>query len=99
MLAGSGFGDDKIYGYMIMAINPEMMLPLDDYKRHLSEALARIKAAPRQPGVDEIRLPGERSQRERARLMREGLTIDTKIYNTLVAARDGPQQALRPLQA
>lgn len=97
VLAGSGFGDDKIYGYMIMAINPEMMLSLEDYRRHLSESLARIKAAPRQPGVDEIRLPGERSQRERARLMREGLTIDRKIYDALITTRDGPQGALPPL--
>ena len=97
VLAGSGFGDDKVYGYMIMAINPEMMLPLNDFRRHMSENLARIKAAPRQPGVDEIRLPGERSQRERARLTREGLTIDKKIYDALTAWRDGPQQALPPL--
>jgi LDH2 family malate/lactate/ureidoglycolate dehydrogenase len=98
VLAGSGFGDDKIYGYLILAIDPELMLPLEDYRRQLSEALARIKAAPRQPGVDEIRLPGERSQRERKRLTAEGLTIDRKIYDSLVALRDGPQQALAPLK-
>lgn len=84
VLAGSGLGDDKIYGYFIMAINPELMLPAEDFRRHMSESLARIKAAPRQPGVDEIRLPGERSARERARLTREGLTIDRKIYDALL---------------
>jgi LDH2 family malate/lactate/ureidoglycolate dehydrogenase len=41
--------------------------------------------------VDEIRLPGERSQQERARLRREGLEIDLKIYETL---RDLPQGKL-----
>lgn len=97
VLAGSGFGDDKIYGYFIMAINPELMLPADDFRRQISESLARIKAAPRQPGVDEIRLPGERSQRERVRLARDGLTIDRKIYEALVALRDGPQETLVPL--
>ena len=97
-LAGAGLGDDKTYGYLIMAISPELMLPLEDFKQHVSDMLAKVKAAPRQLGVDEIRLPGERAQRDRARLMQEGLTIDRKIYDALLAARDGPQQQLAQLQ-
>jgi LDH2 family malate/lactate/ureidoglycolate dehydrogenase len=89
VLAGSGLGDDKIYGYLIMAIKPDLMLPLDDFRRHMSEMLARVKATPRQPGVDEIRLPGERAFRERARNLREGIEIDRKIYDTLLALPEG----------
>lgn len=89
VLAGSGLGDDKTYGYLIMAIDPESMLPLQDFKRHMSEMLARIKATPRQPGVDEIRIPSERSFRERARLKREGIEIDRKIYDALRAVPEG----------
>jgi LDH2 family malate/lactate/ureidoglycolate dehydrogenase len=89
VLAGSGFGDDKIYGYLIMAINPELMLPGEDFRRHMSEMIAKVKATPRQPGVDEIRLPGERSTRERDRLRREGLEIDRKIYHALLAVPQG----------
>jgi LDH2 family malate/lactate/ureidoglycolate dehydrogenase len=89
VLAGAGLGDDKIYGYLIMAINPERMLPGDEFRRHMSEMLARVKAAPRQPGVDEIRLPGERSTRERERLRREGIEIDRKIYDALLVVPQG----------
>ena len=89
VLAGSGLGDDKTYGYLMMAIKPDLMLPLDEYRRHMSEMLARVKTTPRQPGVDEIRLPGERSQRERARLKREGIEIDRKIYDALNALPAG----------
>jgi LDH2 family malate/lactate/ureidoglycolate dehydrogenase len=85
VLAGSGLGDDKTYGYLIMAIKPDLMLPLDDFKRDMSAMLARVKAAPRQPGVDEIRLPGERSARARARNLSEGIVIDRKIYDALLA--------------
>ena len=60
----------------------------------MSDMLAKVKAAPRQPGVDEIRLPGERSVRERARLTREGLEIDLKIYDALLAV---PAGTLPPL--
>ena len=89
VLAGAGLGDDKTYGYLIMAINPERTLPGDDFRRHMSEMLAKVKAAPRQPGVEEIRLPGERSSRERARHLREGIEIDRKIYEALLALPQG----------
>ena len=78
-----------LYGYMIMAINPEMMLPLNDFRRHMSENLARIKATPRLPGVEEIRLPGERSFREREQRLREGIVIDKFIYDALLAVPAG----------
>jgi len=87
--AGAGLGEDKIYGYLIMAMKPDLLVPLDRFRRDVSDALARVKAAPRQPGVDEIRLPGERSQHERLRLRREGLEIDRKIYDALKALPQG----------
>jgi len=89
VLAGSGRGDDKTYGYLIMAIKPDLMLPLDDFRGDTSAMLEKIKATPRQPGVDEIRLPGERSSRERARNLRDGIEIDRKIYAALLALPPG----------
>jgi LDH2 family malate/lactate/ureidoglycolate dehydrogenase len=85
VLAGSGFGDDKTYGYLVMAMKPDLLVPLEDFRRHMREMLKGVKATARQPGVDEIRLPGERSFRERSRLRREGIEIDRKIYDALVA--------------
>ena len=89
VLAGSGLGDDKTYGYLIMTIKPDLMVPVDDFKRDMSGMLARVKATPRQPGVDEIRLPGERAFRERARSQRDGIEIDRAIYDTLLALPQG----------
>ena len=89
VLAGSGLGDDKTYGYLIMAIKPDLLLPLDDFRRDMSEMLARVKATPRQPGIEEIRLPSERAFRERARSLREGIEIDRKIYDALLALPKG----------
>ena len=85
VLAGSGLGDDRTYGYLVMAIKPDLLVPLGDFKRQMSDMLARVKATARQPGVDEIRLPGERSARERERLRREGIEIDRRIYDKLTA--------------
>ena len=89
VLAGSGLGDDKTYGYLIMTVKPDLMVPLDDFKRDMSGMLARVKATPRQPGVDEIRLPGERAFRERAHHQRDGIEIDRAIYDTLLALPQG----------
>ena len=94
VLAGSGLGDDRTYGYLIMAVRPDLMVPLDDFRRDMSAMLERVKATPRQPGIDEIRLPSERSFRERARALREGIEIDRKIYEALLAI---PQGTLPPI--
>jgi hypothetical protein len=44
---------------------------------------ADLKATPRQDGVEEIRIPGERAYRERNRLAREGIEIDRRIRDAL----------------
>ncbi len=83
ILAGSAFSKDKAYGYLFIAFKPDLMIPLADYQRDLEESLARIKATPRQPGVEEIRIPSERMYRERARSERDGIVIDRAVYEAL----------------
>ena len=51
----------------------------------LAAEIAAIKAIPRQEGVAEIRIPGERAYRERARLAREGIVVDRRIHDALIA--------------
>jgi LDH2 family malate/lactate/ureidoglycolate dehydrogenase len=89
VFAGSGNDQEKNYGYLMMAMKPDLLMPLADYRKQLSENLARIKATPRLPGVDEIRLPGERSFREREKHLREGIVIDKFIYDALLAVPAG----------
>jgi LDH2 family malate/lactate/ureidoglycolate dehydrogenase len=76
-------------GYLVIAFQPDLFAPLDDYRRALAREIAAIKATPRQPGVEEIRIPGERAYRERARRVREGIAIDRRIHDALVALADG----------
>ena len=85
IVAGSGFNAAKDYGYLIIAFKPELMVPLDDYKRELDDLIARVKSTPRQPGVDEIRIPSERSFRDRERSLRDGIVIDRRIFDALNA--------------
>ena len=79
--------------YLFIAYKPDLFTPLDDYRRALAAEIAAIKATPRQDGVDEIRIPGERAYRERARLTRAGLEIDKRIHDALVMLADGRRGA------
>ena len=80
-----GAADPENSGYLFIAFKPDLLSPLDDYRRALAAEIAAIKATPRQEGVDEIRIPGERAYRERARLARDGNEIDRRIHDALVA--------------
>jgi LDH2 family malate/lactate/ureidoglycolate dehydrogenase len=85
----SAAADTERIGYLFVAFKPDLFVPLDDYRRALAAEIARIKATPRQDGVAEIRLPGERAARERARRAREGLEIDRRIHDALRALAEG----------
>jgi LDH2 family malate/lactate/ureidoglycolate dehydrogenase len=80
-------------GYLFIAFKPDLFVPLKDYRRALAAQIALIKATPQQDGVDEIRIPGERAYRERARLTREGLEIDRRIHDALIALAGGQRGA------
>src|SRR5215510_544372 len=79
--------------YLFIAFKPDLFVPLDEYRQALAAEIALIKATPRQDGVAEIRIPGERAYRERARLTREGLEIDRRIQDALVALAEGRRDA------
>jgi LDH2 family malate/lactate/ureidoglycolate dehydrogenase len=81
--------DQESGGYLVIAFEPDLFVPLDDYRRALAAEVAAIKATPRQEGVGEIRIPGERAYRERARLAREGIEIDRRIHDALLALAEG----------
>ena len=87
LLAGAALplGDVQDYGFLFIAIDPAIMLP--DFEAQLSELIARIKATPRQPGVDEIRIPSERAFREREQRRVEGIVLDRKVVDALHVLR------------
>ncbi|MDD9906433.1 MAG: Ldh family oxidoreductase [Rhodospirillaceae bacterium] len=89
VLCASARAPDDIRGYMIIAFKPDLFIPLEDYRRDLAQRIAAIKASPKLEGVDEIRIPGERSYRTRDRLRHEGIEIDRKIYDALGRLAEG----------
>ena len=85
LLAGAALprGDVLDYGFLFIAIDPAALLP--DFQMQMAELVERIKATPRQPGVDEIRIPSERAFREREQRRIEGIVLDRKVVKALNA--------------
>jgi len=73
------------YGFLFWVINPQIMLPDDNFKSQMSEYVRQMKALPKQPGVQEIRIPSERGFKERERRRVEGIVIERKVIESLQA--------------
>ena len=87
LLAGAAFAKGQVrdYGFLFWAVDPNAMLPGGEFKSQMSELVRQIKATPRQPGVEEIRIPSERAYRERERRRREGIVLERKVVESLKA--------------
>ena len=83
LLAGPALEPDKDDGYLFVVFKPELLVDLSDFKEQVGALIDRIKATPRQPGVSEIRIPGERGFRSRERGLREGIEVDRLVYDSL----------------
>ena len=86
-IAGSATDANSDFGYLFIAFKPDLLGPADIAGQRVSELIERVKAVPRQAGVDEIRIPSERAFRSRERLLREGLEIDRLVYDALAELR------------
>ena len=87
VLAGSSTEQNSAFGYLFIAFRPDLLGPAELAERRVAELIEKVKGTPRQPDVDEIRIPSERAFRSRERLLREGLEIDQLVYDALVALR------------
>ncbi len=81
--------EDDVSGYMFMAFKPDLFLSVDDYRQEIGKRIETIKATPLRDGVDEIRIPGERGYRTRARLLLEGIEVERKIHDALNRLAEG----------
>ena len=86
--AGGHLGVEKHYGYLVIAFKPDLLVPREDFTRELDALIERVKSTPKQPGVEEIRIPSERSFRERAVRLKEGIEIDARIHEALLCCAE-----------
>lgn len=74
-IASSGNG----VGHFFMALNPELFLPVDEFKRRMDEMIRQVRNAERLPNTARIYLPGERELELKAQRLREGIPLQPSI--------------------
>lgn len=87
ILAGARRASGKVIdsGFLFIVVDPGLLMPRESFHEQLSEMLDQLRALPRQPGVDAIRIPSERAFAERERRRRDGLTLPVKVQEALRA--------------
>jgi LDH2 family malate/lactate/ureidoglycolate dehydrogenase len=87
LLAGAALarGEVQDYGFLFVVFDPGLLIPADQFADQVSQLIDRIKATPRQPDVEAIRIPSERAFRERDRRRVEGLVLERKVVEALTA--------------
>jgi LDH2 family malate/lactate/ureidoglycolate dehydrogenase len=87
LLAGAALarGEVQDYGFLLLVLDPNLMLADNAFPAQMAELVRRIKLIPPRSGVDEIRIPSERAFRERSRRLQEGVVFDRKTIDSLNA--------------
>ena len=87
LMAGTALTNGKPadFGFLFVVFDPELLMPLPQFKQHLAALIAQIKATPLQPGVGEIRIPSERAFAQRRRSRAKGFMMMQRIYQRIAA--------------
>jgi L-2-hydroxycarboxylate dehydrogenase (NAD+) len=93
-LNGAAFGKDVVdfnadsksltnTGHAIIAVNIAAFADVAAFKRNVDDIWEQMKSSPKLPGVDEIRLPGERSAKVYESCGAQGVPISAQLRKTL----------------
>jgi LDH2 family malate/lactate/ureidoglycolate dehydrogenase len=77
---------DNSFGFMVGAINPEIFVPIEDFKRDVQNLVDAIRTSPPAEGFTQVLVPGEREdQTRRDNLARGSLKISGKVLDAVRA--------------
>jgi LDH2 family malate/lactate/ureidoglycolate dehydrogenase len=90
VLNGAAFGRDVVdfnadqsaetnTGHFIVAVDIPRFIPLDTFMAEVDRHLADLRASQRLPGVEAIRLPGDRRRAIRAERLRDGVPVPAML--------------------
>jgi LDH2 family malate/lactate/ureidoglycolate dehydrogenase len=71
------------YSQAFIAIDIASFIPLEEFQRRVEELVAYVKGAQLAEGFGEIRIPGERTWRERALREKDGIPLDEVTFEEL----------------
>lgn len=71
-------------GHFVMALDVSRYIPLEEFKRNLTQMCHEINALPPAEGFDKVYYPGQVEAERRARRAVEGIPIDPGLYEELM---------------
>ncbi len=81
--ADAGFVGGQ-WGSLFIAIDPELLIDVDEFKKNSTDLLVKIKATRKADGITDIRLPGERANAARKQAEASGMVdVDDVILEQL----------------
>jgi ureidoglycolate dehydrogenase (NAD+) len=83
----AGGGRHKQNG-LVLAIDVARFADLTVFRAEVERLIAAVKALPREPGVPEILVPGERGDRMFERRSRDGIPISRATFDDLARVAD-----------
>jgi delta1-piperideine-2-carboxylate reductase len=93
MLAGSPMipGELREFGFLILAVKPDLLTSLDDFKREAARYSEIIRNTTPVDGDEPVRMPFDRSRAKRARTIAEGyIEVPDQIHAAIRAIADRP---------
>ena len=76
-------------GFFFLAFNPELLMPLGEFRAKVGELVRHLETSRPAPGAAAVRVPGRTSAARRAESLRKGMIeVDEAVYASLVALRD-----------
>jgi len=79
----SDFENPQNVGHFFIVADISKFVDIDEFKTRVGQMIGEVKALPKNPGVEEILLPGEIEQRLRKERKQKGLEISEVVYEEL----------------
>lgn len=85
--AFAGIGERGDWGNLVMAIDPELLVDRNEFKKNVTLLAEKVKETKRLSGVKEILLPSERGNKLTKQRIKSGMIdIEENLYNELKKA-------------
>jgi len=78
----------KTDGILLMAIDPNIFLPAEEFKKQVASYLDFVRGSRKADGVSEILIPGERSERYKQECMEHGISVDDDLLDQIKRLAD-----------
>jgi ureidoglycolate dehydrogenase (NAD+) len=80
--------DPPNQGHAFIAINPDPIQPIQEFKARVDAMIQEIRSAPKHPRAERIYLPGEMEWEQRDKALREGLVLPSDVMTSLKGLAD-----------